>query len=66
MFIPRVEVVCLIYSTLRQLTITQFCVNYFVHYTSFVQTIIVQFLHNRSIYPPLLILHGSSNEILRK
>ena len=35
--------------TLRQQTITQFCVNYSVHHANFVQTIIVQLVHNKSI-----------------
>ena len=34
-----------IYTILSQQTISQFCVNYSLHHASFVQTIVVQFLH---------------------
>ena len=33
---------------IETVNVTQFCVNYSVHHASFVQTIILQFLHNRS------------------
>ena len=49
----------IVYPNLYHIEAVKFCVNYSVHRASFVQTIIAQFFHNRSIWPICL-----SKEIL--